>query len=109
MSGASEPTIAVRDIDGTPVDTNYHHALAWFRAFRRHGIVLPVWRIHCHLGMGGDQLIKALTGERTEHELGDELRGTQGSLYGELVGEVETMGGSRELIAEVETMGARAS
>jgi phosphoglycolate phosphatase-like HAD superfamily hydrolase len=100
MSGASEPTIAVLDIDGKLVDTNYQHALAWFRAFRRHGIVLPLWRIHRHLGMGGDQLIKALTDERTEHELGDELRRTEGALYGELIGEVETMEGSRELNAE---------
>ncbi len=105
MSGAPEHTIAVLDIDGTLVDTNYQHALAWFRAFRRHGIVLPVWRIHRHLGMGGDQLITALTNERTEHELGDELRRTEGSFYGELIGEVETMEGSRELIAELKRRG----
>jgi len=105
MSAASEPTIVVLDIDGTLVDTNYQHALAWFRAFRRHGIVLPVWRIHRHLGMGGDQLITALTDERTERELGDELRSTEGSLYAELIGEVETMEGSRELIAELKRRG----
>jgi beta-phosphoglucomutase-like phosphatase (HAD superfamily) len=34
------------DVDGTLVDSNYQHALAWFRAFRQHGFVLPVWRIH---------------------------------------------------------------
>ena len=50
-------TIAVLDIDGTLVDTNYHHAIAWFRAFREHEIVLPIWRIHRHIGMGGDQLV----------------------------------------------------
>ncbi|HWK16386.1 MAG TPA: hypothetical protein VNR66_02940 [Solirubrobacteraceae bacterium] len=77
MSASTEPTIAVLDIDGTLVDTNYHHAVAWFRAFRRHGIVLPLWRIHRHLGMGGDQLVEALTDERTETELGDELRSTR--------------------------------
>src|SRR6266540_4396961 len=51
---------AILDIDGTLVDTNYHHAVAWYRAFRRHGIVLPVWRVHRHIGMGGDQLVAAL-------------------------------------------------
>jgi beta-phosphoglucomutase-like phosphatase (HAD superfamily) len=45
-------TMAILDIDGTLVDTNYQHSLAWFRAFRRHDIVLPIWRIHCHIGMG---------------------------------------------------------
>ena len=36
----------VCDIDGTLVDTNYQHALAWFRAFRQHDVTVPVWRIH---------------------------------------------------------------
>lgn len=42
---------AILDIDGTLVDTNYQHALAWYRAFRQHEIVLPVWRIHRHIGI----------------------------------------------------------
>ena len=29
--------VAILDIDGTLVDTNYHHAIAWFRAFRSTG------------------------------------------------------------------------
>ena len=28
-------SIAILDVDGTLVDTNYQHAIAWFRAFRR--------------------------------------------------------------------------
>lgn len=31
-------------VDGTLVDTNYQHALAWYRAFRDHEIILPIWR-----------------------------------------------------------------
>ena len=57
---------AVLDIDGTLVDTNYHHAIAWFRAFVRFDIILPIWRIHRHIGMGGDQLVTALCGEDVE-------------------------------------------
>ena len=45
------------DVDGTLVDTNYHHAIAWYRAFRRHEVTLPLWRIHRAMGMGGDQLV----------------------------------------------------
>ena len=52
------PTAAILDIDGTLVDTNYHHVIAWFRAFRQHGIVVPIWKIHTHMGMGGDQLVE---------------------------------------------------
>src|SRR5579864_443551 len=93
--------IAVLDIDGTLVDTNYQHAIAWYRAFRRHAIVLPVWRIHRHIGMGGDQVIEALTDERTERELGDQIRDSEKQLYFELIDEVEPMEGARELIADL--------
>jgi HAD superfamily hydrolase (TIGR01509 family) len=98
-------SVAILDIDGTLVDTNYQHAIAWYRAFRKHGIVLPVWRIHRHIGMGGDQLVAALTGDRTERELGDEIRSDEKTLYFELIGEVETMAGSRELIEELKRRG----
>jgi phosphoglycolate phosphatase-like HAD superfamily hydrolase len=59
--------ISILDIDGTLVDTNYHHALAWFRALARSDLILPVWRIHRHIGMGDDQMVLALRdrGHRT--------------------------------------------
>jgi HAD superfamily hydrolase (TIGR01549 family) len=98
-------TIAVLDIDGTLVDTNYHHAIAWFRAFRVHEIVLPIWRIHRHLGMGGDQLVEALTGADTERRLGDAIRDAETDRYRELIDEVETMDRSRELIEELKRRG----
>ena len=97
--------VAVLDIDGTLVDTNYHHAVAWYRAFREHGIVLPVWRIHRHIGMGGDQLVAALTDDKTEQEHGDEIRDSETKRYFELIDEVETMDGSRELIERLKQRG----
>src|SRR5436309_14166217 len=99
------PPVAILDIDGTLVDTNYHHAVAWYRAFREHGIVLPVWRIHTHIGMGGDQLVGALTDDQTEREHGDEIRDTETKRYFELIDEVETMDGSRELIERLKERG----
>ena len=96
---------AILDIDGTLVDTNYHHAIAWYRAFHRHGIAVPVWRVHRHIGMGGDQMVTALCGEETERDLGDDIRGAEKDLYGELIGEVEPMDGARELIADLRDRG----
>ena len=64
------PPAALLDVDGTLVDTNYHHAIAWYRAFRRHGVVLPLWRIHRHMGMGGDHLVTALCGDEGEQRFG---------------------------------------
>ncbi len=90
--------IAILDIDGTLVDTNYQHSLAWFRALVRFDIVLPIWRIHRHIGMGGDQMVTALCGEGTERERGEGIREAEGEEYGKLIGEVRTMARARELI-----------
>jgi HAD superfamily hydrolase (TIGR01509 family) len=95
------PPAAILDIDGTLVDTNFHHAIAWFRAFRQHDIVLPVWRIHRHIGMGGDQMIAALCGDKTEEDQGDDIRDAEKVLYSELIGEVQPLRGARELIEDL--------
>ena len=97
--------IAILDIDGTLVDTNYQHALAWYRAFRRHDITLAVWRIHRHIGMGGDQVVEALTDEETEKAKGEKIRDAEKEEYAKLIGEVETMAGARELIEELKRRG----
>jgi HAD superfamily hydrolase (TIGR01549 family) len=99
------PLTAILDIDGTLVDTNYHHAIAWYRAFRQHGELLPVWRIHRHIGMGGDQLVGALCGEEVEEEKGDEIRTAEKALYMALIEEVEPFHGARELIVDLKEAG----
>jgi HAD superfamily hydrolase (TIGR01509 family) len=92
---------AILDIDGTLVDTNYHHAIAWHRAFHRRDHAVQMWKIHRHVGMGGDQLIAALLGDAAEETEGDELRDAHGAAYGELIGEVEPIAGARELIEKL--------
>jgi HAD superfamily hydrolase (TIGR01509 family) len=96
---------AILDIDGTLVDTNYQHAVAWYRAFRQNGIVLPVWRIHRHIGMGGDQVIAALTDDATEEEKGDGIRAAEKALYMAMIEEVEPIEGARELIGRLKDAG----
>jgi HAD superfamily hydrolase (TIGR01509 family) len=51
--------------------------------------------------MGGDQVVQALTDERTEHELGERIREAEKELYFELIDEVEPMDGARELISDL--------
>lgn len=95
------PTTAILDVDGTLVDTNYHHAIAWFRAFRRFDVTEQIWRIHRHIGMGGDQLVAAVAGDEVEKRCGDDIREAESGLYQDLIGEVRTMEGSRELIVDL--------
>jgi HAD superfamily hydrolase (TIGR01549 family) len=95
---------ALLDVDGTLVDTNYHHALAWFRAFREHGIVLPLWRIHRAVGMGGDQLVPALV-PGIEDDLHEAVEETRGERYAELIDEAQPLDEAHELIAELSSRG----
>src|SRR3954465_2783778 len=96
---------AILDIDGTLVDTNYHHAVAWYRAFRAFGFVVPLWRIHRHIGMGGDQMVSALAGEGFDRVQGDELRAAEKILYMQLIEEVEPLVGARALIEDLKGSG----
>lgn len=99
------PPAAILDVDGTLVDTNYQHAVAWFRAFRQNDVLLPIWRIHRHIGMGGDQLVESLGGEQLENEKGDDIRAAESVLYGELMSEVEPLDGARDLIEDLKRRG----
>jgi HAD superfamily hydrolase (TIGR01509 family) len=97
---------AILDVDGTLVDTNYHHALAWHRALHAHGHAVQMWKVHRHIGMGGDQILDALIGPEAAAEQGDAIREAEAEAYGELIGEVEPMEGARELIEKLRDKGA---
>lgn len=92
------PLNAILDVDGTLVDTNYHHAIAWHRALRAHGQRVQMWKVHRHIGMGGDQILDALIGADAAAEQGDSIREAEAEAYGELIGEVEPLEGARELL-----------
>jgi HAD superfamily hydrolase (TIGR01549 family) len=98
---------AIFDVDGTLVDTNYQHALAWFRALRRHGITRPLWRIHRGIGMGGDQFVRAVAGREVEEEHGDDLRQAWAEEFDQLIGEVQPFEGAHELLVAVKERGFR--
>jgi HAD superfamily hydrolase (TIGR01549 family) len=93
------------DIDGTLVDSNYQHALAWFRALREQDITQPLWQIHRAIGMGGDQLVEHLCGEAVEAEHGDTLRERDGELYREMLDEVQPLAHARRLLEALDAQG----
>src|SRR2546423_15082336 len=101
------PPAAILDIDGTLVDTNYQHAIAWFLAFKQHEVFLPVWRIHRHIGMGGDQLVAALAGEDVDEEKGDDIRAAEKGLYPAAIHSVAPFKGARELSEDLKDQGRR--
>ena len=85
------PRAAVLDVDGTLVDSNYHHA------------IVPVWRIHRRIGMGGDRLVAEVAGDDVERRCGDAVREAEGEIYMGLIDEVLPFDGASELIASLRT------
>jgi HAD superfamily hydrolase (TIGR01549 family) len=104
----AEPTLAVLDVDGTLVDSNYQHTLAWYGALREHGHTVSMFRVHRLIGMGGDQLVRALLGDEVEEREGDAIRETEGERYLErYIDTVQPLEGARELIVRLKDAGRR--
>jgi HAD superfamily hydrolase (TIGR01509 family) len=107
MAAKKPPPAAILDIDGTLVDTNYHHAVAWFRAFRQFGHVVQLWQIHRHIGMGGDKLVASLLSEEVDDREGDDIRAAEKALYLTFIAEVEPLRGARALIQDLHDRGRK--
>jgi HAD superfamily hydrolase (TIGR01509 family) len=89
------------DLDGTLVDSVYHHVLAWQEALVADGIELSVWRIHRKIGMSGGLLANAMlreTGRAVTTEDGARLRRLHAEAYGSKVAHVRPLPGARELL-----------
>ncbi len=107
FSCMADATIAVLDVDGTLIDSNYQHALAWYRALRSVGETYPVWRLHRLVGMGGDQLITALGGEDLERRVGDQAREQRDKEVDALLEEMAPLPGARDLLVAIKERGQR--
>jgi HAD superfamily hydrolase (TIGR01549 family) len=90
--------VALVDIDGTLLDSNYHLSLAWARAFAHAGHDVPLWRIHRHMGMGGDRLVAAVAGDEVEERDGDTVRERWEKEYDDLIDETVLFAGATELL-----------
>ena len=90
------------DVDGTLVDTNYLHTVAWWRAFQEIGEDVPMSKIHPLIGMGSDQLVERLIG-RTSDEASD----AHSRHYEPFKEEIKAFPKADELVEETDRRGAR--
>ena len=62
----TRPATALVDLDGTLVDTNHLHAVAWARAMRSHGYEATFAGVHHMIGAGSSVLMEELMGTEDE-------------------------------------------
>lgn len=89
------------DIDGTLVDSNYQHVIAWQRAFRSEGIHAEAWLVHRYIGKGGDQMVASVAGEQAENDCGDAVREAESGFFKELIHEIEPFPDSASFVEKV--------
>lgn len=91
------------DVDGTLVDSNYLHALAWARSFAEHGITdVPTAEIHRRIGMGSSELLEALVGKDR-----DDLNDGHTRHYAGMRDDLKLLPGARELLFTLQRRGLR--
>ncbi len=96
------------DLDGTLVDSVYHHVIAWHRALTRAGIALSVWRIHRRIGMSGGLFVNALMRELPQRLTPEQISAIQedhARSYLDLVVDVRPLPGAGELLATLSDRG----
>ena len=96
------------DLDGTLVDSVYHHVLAWQEALDLDGIRLSVWRIHRKIGMSGGLLANAMlreTGRAVTAEDSARLRHLHSETYGRRLDQVRPLPGAVELLKRLSEIG----
>jgi HAD superfamily hydrolase (TIGR01509 family) len=64
-----------------------------------------MWWIHRHIGMGGEQLVRAVAGAEIERRLGAELEDASAEEFARLRDECEPLDGARELVAALRERG----
>jgi HAD superfamily hydrolase (TIGR01549 family) len=95
----------VLDVDGTLVDTVYHHVIAWDQAFSDVGVHIPLWRIHRAIGMGGDRLVAEVGGEQLEAEHGDRVRTLHDERFGRVLDDIHPLPGAADLMRTLRDRG----
>jgi HAD superfamily hydrolase (TIGR01509 family) len=99
MTDSPRPAYGVLfDVDGTLIDSNYLHTLAWWQAFRRLGHDVQMASIHRAIGMGSDKLIGHLLGDDRTSEEDEKLSSTHGAIFSTYWSSLRPFKGAKDLL-----------
>ena len=89
------------DIDGTLIDSNWQHAVAWSRALQETAHPgIPTASVHHAIGMASDQLLTTLTGE-----VDDDVAERHDELLHDMAPHIVALPGAAELLDECRQAG----
>jgi HAD superfamily hydrolase (TIGR01509 family) len=93
MCAADRRAGVLFDVDGTLVDTNYLHVLAWWQALRTQGHDVPMTRLHRTVGQGSDRFVSTILGRDDE-----KVRAAHSDFYGPWKHRLVAFDGAAELL-----------
>jgi phosphoglycolate phosphatase-like HAD superfamily hydrolase len=102
MAAQSEPSGVLFDVDGTLVDTNYLHVIAWSRALRANGHEVPMARLHRTVGQGSDQFVGTVLGHAD-----DAVSAAHSDFYGPNLHDLVAFSGAADLLRTTKKAGLR--
>ncbi|MFF7038858.1 HAD family hydrolase [Streptomyces massasporeus] len=89
---------AVFDVDGTLVDTNHLHVVAWWEAFRQAGHDVPMHAVHRAVGLPSTDLVAHLLGEDRDTDQDADISAGHKALYGQYFGRLPALPGAGDLL-----------
>lgn len=95
------------DVDGTLIDTNYLHTVAWWEAFTQAGHDVPMARIHRAIGMGSDHMLDALLPSDRDTSKDGDIRTSHAALYSVYWPRLRRLPGAAELVRACHDRGLR--
>jgi HAD superfamily hydrolase (TIGR01509 family) len=96
--------VFIFDLDGTLVDNVYEHVLAWKAAFEEQELFVSTWRIHRHIGMSGERLVRELAqtvGVEMTPERSARIHTRHGEIFKASAAVSRPLPGARELLAHL--------
>ncbi len=99
------PTTVLFDVDGTLVDSNFHHVVAWHHAFLDVDREVPCWRILGLIGRSGEELMSALLGDELAEEHGSHVKKLHTKYFLDAASQLRRLPGTRELLEAIAERG----